>query len=82
MNIEHSLIVQLSPDIAPERVVNVVLGRLPELKGGKPRFERSNLPLDVMLLASGGAYWEMWAYFQGKTTRKGGKLWVKRSQRL
>lgn len=52
MNIEHSLIVQLSLDIAPEGVVNVVSGRIPELKGGKQRLERSNLPLDGILLAS------------------------------
>lgn len=60
MSIEHGLTVQLSPDIAPEGVVNVVSGRIPELKGGKPRFERSNLPLDGMSLASGDAYGEMW----------------------
>jgi hypothetical protein len=56
---EYTEIAQASPDIAPEGVVNFVSGRIPELKEGKPRFKRSNLPLNDRIFVSGGTYREM-----------------------
>jgi hypothetical protein len=59
LHMEHTVIAQASPDIAPEGVINAISSRIPELKGEKPRFGLYNPTLDGRILTSGVAYWEM-----------------------
>jgi len=38
LHMEHTVITQASPDIAPEGIINAMTSRIPELKREKPRF--------------------------------------------
>jgi hypothetical protein len=56
---EHTLIAQASPDIAPEGVINAVSSRIPMVRLKNRRFDTLASPLNGRILISGGVYGEM-----------------------